>query len=174
MLKAIVIGVVVLVAALLVYATTRPDTFSVERVTTIKATPEKIHALIDDFHQWNVWSPYEKLDPAMKRSFSGADSGVGAIYEWDGNSKAGQGRMEITQSTPSKIVIQLDFIRPFEGHNIAEFTLQPNGDATDVRWAMHGPSPYMAKLMGIFFSMDQMIGKDFVVGLANMKAVAEK
>jgi hypothetical protein len=160
---------------LLVLAATRPDTLKVERVTTIKASPGTIFALINDFHQWGGWSPYEKLDPAMKHSFSGAASGEGAIYEWDGNAKAGQGRMEIMQSLPaSKIVIQLDFIRPFEGHNTAEFTLQPHGDAVEVRWSMHGPSPYMAKLMGIFVNMDRMIGKDFEVGLANLKALAEK
>lgn len=174
MLKTIIIVVVVLIAALLVYAATRPAVFRVERSTTIKATPANIHALIDDFHQWRGWSPYENIDPALERSFSGADHGVGAVYEWNGNAKAGQGRMEITRSTPAQIVIQLDFVRPFEGHNIAEFSLQPNGNATDVHWAMHGPSPYMAKLMGIFVDMDRMIGKDFETGLATMKTVAEK
>ncbi|WP_426702596.1 SRPBCC family protein [Rhodanobacter sp. Col0626] len=175
MLKTILIIIVVLIAAVLVFAATRPDTFKVERVTTIKAPPERIFALINDFHQWASWSPYEKLDPAMKRDFSGAASGEGAVYAWKGNSKVGQGRMEITQSSPtSKIIIQLDFIRPFEGHNIAEFTLQPHGDVVDVRWSMHGPSSYISKLMSVFFSMDRMIGKSFEAGLANLKAVAEK
>ena len=173
MLKALII-LVVLVAALLVYAATRPGAFRVERTTTIKTAPGRIHALIDDFHQWDAWSPYEKRDPAMKRSFSGTDSGEGAIYEWNGNAKAGQGRMEIIRSEPSIIVIKLDFIRPFAGHNTAEFSLRQNGDATKVSWAMHGPSPYVARLMGIFFNMDKMIGKDFMEGLANLKAAAEK
>lgn len=170
-----IIIIVVLTVVLLVVAAARPDTLKVERAAAINASPVTIFALINDFHQWGNWSPYEKLDPAMKRSFSGTASGEGAVYEWDGNAKAGQGRMEITQSSPaSKVVIGLDFIRPFEGHNIAEFTLQPRGDAVEVRWSMRGPSPYMAKLMGIFLNMDRMIGKDFEVGLANLKALAEK
>lgn len=175
MFKLIVIIIVVLVAALLVLAATRADEFRVERVATIKAPPEKVFAWINDFRQWGAWSPYEKLDSAMKRTFGGAARGEGAVYEWDGNAKAGQGRMEITGSSPSsRVVIQLDFTRPFEGHNIAEFILQPNGDGTDVRWVMYGPSSYIAKLMGLFVNMDRMIGKDFEAGLANLKAVAEK
>ncbi len=174
MLRIILIIVAVLIVAVFAFAATRPDTFRVERAITIKATPEKIFALINDFHQWNQWSPYEKLDPAMKRHFSGAASGEGAIYAWNGSSTVGQGRMEITQSTrASEIVIQLDFIRPFEGHNIAEFTLQPHGDMVDVRWAMHGPAPYISKLMGVFVSMDRMIGKSFESGLTDLKAAAE-
>ena len=111
----------------------------------------------------------------MKRTFGGAPAGKGATYAWEGNGKAGAGRMEITESTPSsKIAIKLDFIKPFEGHNVAEFTLQPQGDATQVTWAMHGPSPYIAKLMGLFFNMEQMIGKDFEAGLANLKTATEK
>ena len=136
------------------------DTFRVERKVSIKAPPEKIYALIEDLHAWGAWSPYEKKDPAMQRTFSGAASGKGAIYEWDGNKNVGKGRMEITDtSPPSKIVIKLDFIRPFEGHNIAEFTLEPQGDATNVTWAMHGPAPFISKLMQVFINMDAMIGK---------------
>src|SRR5262249_24813949 len=113
-------------------------------------------------------------DPAMKRTFSGAPSGVGSVYEWNGNSRAGQGRMEITEaSDPSRIRIKLDFIRPFVGHNFAEFTLQPDGDATRVTWAMEGPSPFMVKLMGVFIDMDKAIGKDFETGLANLKNLTE-
>lgn len=175
MLQIIVIVVVVLIVALLLYAGTRPGSFKVERSAGIKAPPERIFALIDDFHQWAVWSPYEKLDPAMKRSFEGPVSGVGAVYAWDGNSKAGAGRMEITQSTPaSKIAIQLDFSRPFEGHNIAEFTFVPNGEVTTVHWSMHGPSPFMHKLMGMFFNLDHFIGRDFETGLNNLKAATEQ
>jgi Polyketide cyclase / dehydrase and lipid transport len=175
MLKTIVIVVVVLLLAVLAYAATRPDTFRVQRSTTIKAAPEKIFALIDDFHRWAAWSPYEQLDPAMQRTFSGADSGKGAVYAWESQGKAGSGRMEITNiSTASRVTIQLDFLKPFEGHNIAEFTLQPRDGAIDVTWAMYGPSPYVAKIMGLVFNMDKMIGKDFETGLENMKAVAEK
>ncbi|MDP9911261.1 uncharacterized protein YndB with AHSA1/START domain [Variovorax boronicumulans] len=175
MLKTIVLAVLALIAALLIYGATRPDSFRVERTTRIDAPAEKIFPLIDDFHRWSAWSPYEKLDPAMKRTYGGAASGKGATYAWEGNSKAGAGTMEITESQPaSKVAIKLDFVKPFEGHNTAEFTLQPQGGATQVTWAMYGPSPYMAKLMGIFFDMDQMIGKDFEAGLANLKSATEK
>jgi uncharacterized protein YndB with AHSA1/START domain len=175
MFKTIAIVVVVLLAALLVFAATRPDTFRVQRALGIKAPPERILPLITDFHRWNSWSPWEKLDPAMKRTHSGAASGKGAVYEWEGSGKVGAGRMEITESSPpSKVIIKLDFIKPFEGHNITEFTLQAQGDSTKLTWAMHGPNPYIAKLMLIFFSMDSMVGKDFEAGLAGMKAIAEK
>lgn len=175
MLKKIALVVLALIAVLLIYAATRPDTFRVERTARIQAPADKIHPLIDDFHRWSTWSPYEKLEPDMKRTFGGAPAGKGATYAWEGKDKAGAGRMEITESTPaSKVAIKLDFIKPFEGHNVAEFTLQPQGDATQVTWAMYGPSPYMAKLMGIFFNMDTMIGKDFEVGLANLKTATEK
>ena len=115
------------------------------------------------------------MDPAMKRTYSGAASGKGAVYAWEGNSKVGEGRMEITESSPpSKVTIKLDFVKPIEGHNTAEFALEPKGDSTNVTWSMYGPSAYIAKVIGIFVSMDKMIGKDFEAGLANMKAVAEK
>jgi uncharacterized protein YndB with AHSA1/START domain len=175
MLTKIAIGIVAIIAAVLLFATTRPDSFSVQRTATIKAPPEKIFPLINDCHSWAAWSPWEKLDPAMQRTHSGPPAGKGAAYAWVGNSKVGEGRMEILESTPSsKISIKLDFIEPFEGHNTADFTLQPQGDSTQVTWVMHGPAPYITKLMGIFVSMDSMIGKDFEAGLANMKAVAEK
>ena len=174
MLINIAIAVVVLIAIVLVYAATKPDTFRVQRSTGIKAPPEKIFAVINDLHGWAAWSPYEKKDPAMKKTHSGAASGKGAVYAWDGNNQVGAGRMEIMESSPpTRISIKLDFLKPFEGHNTAEFTLAAEGDSTDVTWAMYGPSPYIAKLMGIFFSMDNMIGKDFEAGLANLKAVAE-
>jgi uncharacterized protein YndB with AHSA1/START domain len=172
----IVAGVVmVLVAGVLVYATTRPDAFRIERMASIKAPPDRIFALINDFRSWRSWSPYEKLDPNMKRSLSGAPSGKGAVYAWESEGKAGAGRMEITDAAPpSKVAIKLDFTKPFEAHNWAEFTLDPEGDTTTVTWAMHGPSPYIAKVMGIFVDMDHMIGRDFETGLANLKALAEK
>jgi polyketide cyclase/dehydrase/lipid transport protein len=177
MLKIIAIAVVIvvaLVAGVLAYAATKPDTLRVQRATSIKAAPEKIFALIDDFHSWGVWSPYEKKDPAMKRTLSGAASGQGAVYEWDGNGNVGQGRMEILESSPpAKIAIKLDFIKPFEGHNIAEFALEPDGDATRVTWTMSGPSPYIGKVMSVFLDMDRMIGTDFEAGLANLKAATE-
>ena len=175
MLKTILIVIVVLVAGVLGFAATKPDTFSVQRSTRIKAPPEKIFAVLNDFHRWTDWSPWEKLDPAMKRTQSGAASGKGAVYEWDGNSKAGAGRMEIIESTAaSKVGIQLDFIKPFEGHNSAEFNLTPEADATRVTWVMHGPTPFVSKVMQVFVSMDTLIGKDFEEGLANLKALTER
>lgn len=174
---AIVVGVVLVVGIVVVLAlaATKPDAFSVQRATNIKAPPEKIFALINDLHGWGAWSPYEKKDPAMKRTFSGAPSGKGAIYEWDGDKNVGKGRMEITDtSPPSTIVIKLDFISPFEGHNVAEFTMAPQGEATNVTWAMHGPSPFIGKIMHVFINMDRMVGKDFEEGLGNLKALAEK
>jgi uncharacterized protein YndB with AHSA1/START domain len=175
MLKTIGIIVVVALIALLVTAAFQPDTFRVQRATRIAAPPEKIFALINDFHRWGSWSPYEKLDPDMKRSFSGADSGTGAVYEWAGSSKAGQGRMEIIEApAPSKVAIKLDFLKPFEAHNVATFTLEPQDGGTNVTWAMDGPSPYMFKVMHLFFNMDRMVGRDFETGLSNLKALAER
>lgn len=172
-------AIVVVVAGILIYAATRPDTFRVQRTATVKAPPEKVFALINDLRSWNLWSPYEKKDPAMKRTFSGAASGKGAVYEWDGDNNVGKGRMEITEATPPrKILIKLDFIKPFEGHNTAEFTMEPakgpGGDNTVVTWAMYGPAAFMTKLIGIFMNMDTMIGNDFAAGLASLKAAAEK
>ena len=174
MLKFILLLFVIAVAVIVAFAVTRPDSFRVERSTTVKAPPEKVFALINDFHQWGAWSPWEKIDADLKRTYSGATSGVGAFYGWEGQ-KTGDGRMEILESSPSsKIKIKLDFFKPFEAHNTAEFSVQAKGDLTDVSWAMYGPSPFMAKVMGVFMSMDSMVGKDFETGLANMKAAAEK
>jgi carbon monoxide dehydrogenase subunit G len=174
MFKKIALVVVVLVAGVLAYAATRPDSLHVERAASIKAPPEKIVALIRDFHSWTAWSPYEKVDPAMKKTYSGAASGKGAVYEWDGNSQVGQGRMEITEASPSRVTIKLDFLKPFEGHNVAEFTLEPKGDVTKVTWSMEGTSAYAAKVIGIFINMDTMIGNDFEAGLASLKSIAER
>ena len=175
MIKFIAIVVVVVVAALLILAATRPDTFRVQRTARIKALPEKVFAFINDFHRWDLWSPWEKMDPAMKRTYSGAENGRGAVYAWEGNKKVGNGRKQITQSSsPTAIAIKLDLFKPFEAHNIAEFTLEANGDFTDVTWAMQGSNPYIAKVMGLFFNMDRMVGKDFETGLANLKTRAEK
>ena len=163
------------IAIVLILAATKPDTLSVQRSALVKATPEKIFPLMSDFHQWGSWSPYEHKDPAMKRAFSGAANGKGAVYAWDGNKNIGSGRMEILDaSAPSKIVIKLDFFTPFEGHNTAEFTMLPQGDATKLTWLMHGPAPFIGKIMHVFINMDRMIGKDFEIGLANLKTLTEK
>jgi carbon monoxide dehydrogenase subunit G len=175
MFKKIAIVVGVLIAGVLGLAMTKPDSFNVQRTTKIKAPPDKIFPLINDFNNWGSWSPWEKVDPAMKRTHSGAASGKGAVYEWDGNSKVGKGRMEITDaSAPSKVTIKLDFLKPMEGHDTAEFTLAPEGDSTNVTWAMRGPAPFISKVMQVFISMDSMLGKEFDTGLANMKSAAEK
>jgi uncharacterized protein YndB with AHSA1/START domain len=174
-MSTIIAVVVLLVAAFLVIAARRPDAFRIERTASIKAPPQKIFPLIADFHNWAAWSPFENLDPAMTKTFTGSASGKGAIYAWEGNSKAGKGRMEITDtSLPSKIVIKLDFYKPFEAHNTAEYTLDARGDSTDVTWAMYGRSPFAAKVMGLVFNMDKTLGKQFDTGLANLKAVAER
>jgi hypothetical protein len=175
MFEIIALIVVVLIAAVLIYATAKPDTFRVHRSINIEVQPENIFPLINDFHNWTAWSPWEKMDPLLKRTYSGSAQGRGAVYEWDGNKKVGTGRMEIIEiAPPSKVLIKLDFIKPFEGHNIAEFTLEGNGDSTNVTWAMYGPTPYMAKVMSLFMDCDNMVGPQFETGLANMKAVTEK
>jgi len=175
MFKKIAIVVAVLLVAVLGFAMTKPDSFSVQRTTNIKAPPEKIFPLINDLHSWGSWSPWEKVDPAMKRTHSGAPSGQGAVYEWEGNAKVGKGRMEITDAAPpSSVTIKLDFLKPIEGHNIAEFTLVPQGDSTNVTWAMHGPAPFVSKVIQVFISMDSMLGKEFETGLSNLRGIAEK
>ena len=173
----VIIAVILAIAivAVLVLAATKPDALRVQRSVSIKAPPERIFPLISDFHQWLAWSPYEQKDPAMKRSYSGAESGKGAVYAWDGDKNVGSGRMEILEvASPQKIVIKLDFFTPFEGHNTAEFTMLPQGNATNVHWVMNGPSRFITKVMQVFFSFDKMIGKDFEAGLASMKSLAEK
>jgi hypothetical protein len=175
MFKMIAIVIGVAITGVLIYAATQPDTFRVQRATTIKAPPESVFPLVNDFRRWDAWSPWEKKDPAMKRTFGTATSGKGAVYGWQGNKDVGQGRMEIAESVAlSNVTIKLDFVEPWEAHNIVEFTLHPQGETTNITWAMHGPMPYVSKLMSIFMDMDRMIGKDFEAGLANLKAVAEK
>lgn len=175
MLKKIAIALTVIIAVILGLALTKPDSYTVVRSATIKAPPDKLVGLISDFRQWGAWSPWEKIDPKMVRTFSGAASGKGAVYHWKGNSEVGEGRMEVTQVTmPSAVAIKLDFIAPFNSANTTVFQLAPQGDSTTVTWTMDGPMSFTTKLMSVFVSMDAMIGKDFEQGLANMKAVAEK
>ena len=175
MLKIIGIVIVVLIAAVLILAATKPDTFRVQRAASIKAPPGKIFALLNDFNRWRAWSPWEKKDPAMKRTFGATTTGKGAVYAWEGNKDVGQGRMEIAESVaPSKLALNLDFVKPFEAHNLVEFTLEPKGDTTNVTWAMQGDTPYFAKIIHVFINMDKMVGNDFEAGLANLKAVSEK
>ena len=174
MLKKLAMLVGLAVVVILGLAFTKPDSFRVERRLVIQAPPEKVFAQLQDFHRWAAWSPWEKLDPAMNRSFSGAEAGVGAVYAWKGNDDVGAGRMEVIEATaPSKVAIKLDFIAPFEGHNRTDFNLTPVAGGVDVSWVMTGPSVFVTKLMQVFTSMDKMIGKDFEAGLANLKRVAE-
>jgi uncharacterized protein YndB with AHSA1/START domain len=173
----IIIAVVlaIIIAVILILAATKPDTFRVERTAVVNAPADKVFTLIADFHQWLNWSPWEGRDPALKRSYSGAERGKGAVYAWDGNKNVGSGRMEILEATsPSTVVIQLDFLKPFEAHNTAEFTMLPQGGATSVIWVMQGPAPFLSKVMQVFMNMDRMIGRDFEAGLANLKTMTEK
>ena len=174
MLKTIAIIIALLIAAVLIYAATKPDSFRIERSAVIKAPPEKISAYLTDFKQWAVWSPWEEKDLAMKRTFSGAANGQGAVYGWEGNNNVGTGRMEILDVQPQKVTIKLDFLKPFEAHNTTEYVLEPQGGSTKVTWAMFGPSNYMSKVMSVFMSMDKMVGPDFEAGLAKLKVAAEK
>lgn len=175
MLKKIAIVLVVIFALIVALAATRPDTFSVERRVTIKAPPEKIMPLLADFRNWQRWSPWERLDPNMQRTFSGPASGLGAAYAWTGNSDVGQGRMEIIEYTPpATTAIKLQFIKPMAITNTTTFALAPQGDSTEVVWTMAGPMPFLSKVMSVFMSMDTMVGRDFERGLAQLKAAAEK
>jgi uncharacterized protein YndB with AHSA1/START domain len=168
------IVIVVVVIGVLVAAAMRPGSFAVRRSAEMRAPAAAIYPLIADFREWPRWSPWETLDPNMKRTLSGAPSGTGAVYAWEGSSKVGAGRMEIRDvAPPSKVVIQLDFIKPFEGHNVTEFALVPKGESTDVQWTMRGPATFMMKLMGLFMNMDKMIGRDFERGLSNLRAAVE-
>ena len=163
------------IAVVLILASTKPDRFAIQRDITVRAPADKVFPFINDFHQWTVWSPWEHRDPALKRSYSGAESGKGAVYGWEGNNNVGSGRMEILEaSAPSKILIKLDFFKPFEAHNTAEFTILPQGDATRLNWVMRGPASFMSKLMQVFMSLDKMVGKDFEIGLANLKNLTEE
>jgi uncharacterized protein YndB with AHSA1/START domain len=175
MLKIVIGVIVVLIAGVLILAAMKPDVFRVERSASIKAPPEKVFALINDFKAWMAWSPWEKKDPAMKRSYGAVTSGKGATYGWDGNNNVGQGSMEITDALPSsKIELKLDFVKPMEGHNTVVFTLTPQGEMTQVAWVMQGPTPFIGKIFHVFMDMDKMVGGDFEAGLANLKAAAEK
>ncbi|ODS58580.1 MAG: polyketide cyclase [Acidobacteria bacterium SCN 69-37] len=174
MVMNVLLVLVAAVAVFLVYAAMRPDTFRVERHVVIDRPAEEIFPLIDDFHAWRRWSPWEDLDPALRRTYGGAERGKGAVYEWGGNSRAGTGRMEIVRSdAPTHVTIELAFIKPFRAENASAFDLEAQGSRTAVSWAIYGPLPFISKVMGVFVSMDRLMGKDFERGLARLKAVAE-
>ncbi len=174
MLNVLFAGAVVLIIVVAIVAAMRPDSFRVARSQHIDAAPTVVFPLIDDLQNWRRWSPYERKDPAMKRRFSGSQAGVGAACAWQGDRNVGEGSMRIVESAPpAQVVIQLDFVKPFRGHNRAAFSLQPVGGRTEVTGALSGPSAYLTRLIGLFIAMDRMIGNDFEAGLANLKVLAE-
>lgn len=163
------------IAVIVVVALTKPDTFRVQRAVVVNAGADKIFPLIDDFRQWALWSPYENKDPMMKRTFGATTKGRGATYAWDGNGEVGAGDMTIIDSAPaSRVAIKLNMVKPISASNDVSFTLQPQGDATQVTWSMQGPAPFISKVMQVFVNMDKMVGGDFEVGLAKLKSAAEK
>jgi hypothetical protein len=163
------------IAVVLILAAMKPDQFRVQRSAAIKAPPEKIFPLIDDFKAWTAWSPYETKDPAMKRTYSATTRGKGATYAWSGNGQVGAGNMLITDApAPSKVALDLNMTNPIEAHNKVEFALTPAGESTTVTWSMHGDTPYFAKIIHVFFNMDKMVGGDMEAGLAKLKAAVEK
>lgn len=166
--------VLIVVALFLAFVQTRPNTYRVERSARIGAPKAAVFARINDFHNWPEWSPWGKLDPQMKTTFEGPESGVGAVYRWTGNSKVGEGSMKITGSTPdTQVVIDLEFIKPFKDSSITTFSLAPAGDGTTVSWVVEGKMNFLSKAMCIFTSMDKMLGSDFERGLTQLKSVAE-
>lgn len=170
-----IIGIIAAAIALvLIRAAMKPSVFTLLRRTRINAPPDKVAALILDFHEWIKWSPFEKMDPegTLQRTISGAPKGVGAIYDWSGK-KTGVGRMEIVEADAEKIRIQLDFIRPFPANNFVEYTLKPDGAGTEVTWSMYGQQKFMFKVMDTVIGMERMMGPVFEKGLADMKTAAE-
>lgn len=171
---AIAAGVVaVVIAGVLGYATTQPDEFRVTRTASIKAPPERIQPLVEDLRRHREWSPFEKKDPGMKRTYTGASAGKGAVYEWDGNSEIGAGRITIAESSPQRVVFDMHFLRPFDSRSTGEIAFRPSGDTTEVTWSMHGQQLFIGKVMCLFFNMDTMIGREFETGLANLKSATE-
>ena len=174
MLRKVLIGLAALVVVLLAVIATRPSTYRVERSTRIGAPPDVVFGLVNDFHAWDRWSPWAKLDPTMKTTYGGPPSGVGASYAWNGDAKVGEGNMRITESRPAqKVGIRLEFIKPMAGLVQTDFSFRPEAGATQVSWAMSGTNDFLGKAFSLFADMDAMIGKDFEKGLAAMRTEAE-
>ena len=170
----ILIFVALLLACLALFIASRPAEFRIERSALIQAAPEAVFAWVNDFHRWHQWSPWAKRDPAMQVSYEGPESGVGAIYRWLGNREVGEGSCRISASQPGTLVrMQLQFIKPFQADNIAEFHFQSEAGGTRVSWSMSGSNGFVGKAMGLLFNMDKMVGKDFDQGLASLKALVE-
>ena len=174
MIKKILIGLAVVVVVLVVIIALQPAHYRVERSATMNAPAAVVFAQVNDFHKWNAWSPWAKIDPAMKQTFEGAPAGTGAVYAWTGNKDVGEGRMTITDSHASDLIkIKLEFIKPFAATNATDFTFKPQGDQTAVTWTMSGDNNFIGKAFSLFMNMDKMIGSDFERGLTQMKSVAE-
>ncbi len=170
----IAIILIALLIALLIFAATRPDSITIRRALEIKAPPERIYAVIEDFHHWPSWAPQDRMDPTMQRSYGGPEKGPGAFSEWTSSGHAGSGRMAITDAAaPSRITVTVDFVKPFKAQNINEFILEARTGATRLTWSMQGSQPFMAKVMGIFLDMDRMLGRHFEAGLQALRALAE-
>jgi hypothetical protein len=173
MLKKILLGVLALLVVLVIVIALQPAEFRIERSITMAAAPEAAHAQVNDFHQWGAWSPWDKMDPSMKRSYEGAPSGVGAKYAWAGNNQVGEGRMTIEKSEPSEIAIKLEFLKPFAATNTATFTFTKTPEGNKTTWAMDGHNNFVSKAFSLFMDMDKLVGSDFERGLAAMKTAAE-
>lgn len=175
MLKKILLGLAALIAVFLVVVALQPDEYRVTRAAAIAAAPERVFAQVNDFHNWEAWSPWAKLDPNAKATFEGPNSGEGAVFIWAGNSEVGEGRMTLTQSRPNDLIrIRLDFVKPMEGTSDVEFSFKPQGgDQTAVTWSMSGRNNFIGKAICLFMNQDKMLGGYFEKGLANLKAVVE-
>jgi hypothetical protein len=174
MLKKILLGLAVVIGLFAIVVAFQPAAFQVVRTAKISASPSTVFSEVNDFHRWNAWSPWARLDPAMKQTHEGPRAGAGAVYTWVGNSEVGEGRMTITESKPGELVrIKLDFIKPFAASNLTEFTFKPDGNQTAVTWTMRGEKNYISKAVCMFMDMDKMVGGDFEKGLAALKAIAE-
>jgi len=173
MLKKILATTAALLVMLAIVISLQPSTFHVERSTTVTTAPANVRALIDDFHAWRGWSPWEKLDPALRRQYGGAPSGVVTTYAWQGNRQIGEGRMKIEHSDASRIVIRLEFLKPFAGTSTATFSLAPGQQGTVLTWAMDGKNDFVSKAFHLVVDVDQLVGADFERGLAALKARAE-
>lgn len=174
MITYILIGIAVVVVVFLIVVATRPSDFRVTRSTTIAASPDRAFEHVNDFHKWDAWSPWAKVDPNCKNTFDGAPAGKGAGFAWQGNKEVGAGRMTIVESRPNDLIgINLEFLKPFKANNTAEFTFKPVGNQTAVTWSMSGKNSFMFKAVGLFLDCDKMVGGQFEQGLANMKSLVE-
>ena len=174
MIAKILLGIGLVISIVLVLAALQPDDFVLKRSVNIEASPEEIFPLVNDFHNWEGWSPWAKLDPNMKTVYEGPESGVGASYSWIGDSKVGEGKMLIKESTPPQsVVIQLDFIEPMKASNLTDFGFKPEGTGTQVTWTMTGKAPFTSKIVYLFVSLEKLVGPDFEKGLSQLKVLAE-